>query len=62
MIVGPEHSRLTPAVVSIGITTTVTADVLVRLLPFDVPVGILMILVGVPFFAYLLKKTGGGWS
>ncbi|QDA32402.1 iron ABC transporter permease [Thermococcus indicus] len=62
MIVGPEHSSLTPTVVSIGVTTTVMADVLVRLLPFDVPVGILMTLIGVPFFAYLLKKTGGGWS
>jgi len=62
MLVGPEHSRLIPATISIGITVMVLADVLVRLLPGDVPVGIITTLVGVPFFAYLLRKTGGGWS
>ena len=62
MLVGPEHGRLVPAVASIGVTTTVAADVFVRILPFDLPVGVVMTLFGVPFFAYLLKKTGGGWS
>jgi iron complex transport system permease protein len=62
MLVGPEHSRLIPATISIGITAMVVADVIVRLLPGDVPVGIVTTLVGVPFFAYLLRKTGGGWS
>ena len=62
MLVGPEHSRLIPATISIGITVMVLADVVVRLLPGDVPVGIITTLVGVPFFGYLLRKTGGGWS
>ncbi|NJE48486.1 iron ABC transporter permease [Thermococcus sp. 9N3] len=62
MLVGPEHSKLIPATISIGITVMVLADVIVRLLPGDVPVGIITTLVGVPFFAYLLRKTGGGWS
>ncbi len=62
MLVGPEHSRLIPATISIGITVMVLADVVVRLLPGEVPVGIITTLVGVPFFGYLLRKTGGGWS
>ena len=62
MLVGPEHSKLIPATISVGITVMVLADVIVRLLPGDVPVGIITTLVGVPFFAYLLRKTGGGWS
>ena len=62
MLVGPEHSKLIPATISIGITVMVLADIVVRLLPGDVPVGIITTLVGVPFFAYLLRKTGGGWS
>ncbi|MDV3103893.1 FecCD family ABC transporter permease [Thermococcus waiotapuensis] len=62
MLVGPEHSKLIPATISIGITMMVLADFVVRLLPGDVPVGIITTLVGVPFFGYLLRKTGGGWS
>ncbi|WP_297416631.1 iron ABC transporter permease [Thermococcus sp.] len=62
MLVGPEHSKLIPATISIGITVMVLADVVVRLLPGDIPVGIITTLVGVPFFGYLLRKTGGGWS
>ncbi|WP_457751684.1 FecCD family ABC transporter permease [Thermococcus sp.] len=62
MLTGPEHSKLIPATISIGVTVMVLADVIVRLLPGDIPVGIITTLVGVPFFAYLLRKTGGGWS
>jgi iron complex transport system permease protein len=62
MLVGPEHSKLIPATISIGITVMILADVIVRLLPGDVPVGIITTVVGVPFFAYLLRKTGGGWE
>jgi iron complex transport system permease protein len=62
MLVGPEHSRLIPATISMGITVMVLADVIVRLLPGDIPVGIITTVVGVPFFAYLLRKTGGGWE
>jgi len=62
MLVGPEHSKLIPATVSIGITVMIMADVVVRLLLGDVPVGIITTIIGVPFFGYLLRKTGGGWG
>jgi iron complex transport system permease protein len=28
----------------------------------EIPLGILTALIGAPFFAYLLRKTKGGWS
>ncbi|WP_297500299.1 iron ABC transporter permease [Thermococcus sp.] len=62
MLVGPEHSKLIPATISIGITVMVLADVVVRLLPGDIPVGIITTIIGVPFFGYLLRRTGGGWE
>jgi iron complex transport system permease protein len=28
----------------------------------EIPLGILTAIVGAPFFAYLLRKTRGGWQ
>jgi iron complex transport system permease protein len=30
--------------------------------PLDIPIGILTGLIGAPFFAYLLRRTKGGWK
>ena len=61
MSVGPRHSSAIPAAASYGAALMLVADSVARLFPVDMPVGVLTTLAGVPFFAYLLAKTGGGW-
>jgi iron complex transport system permease protein len=58
MIVGPDHVRLMPATILSGAIFLVAADTLARTLfaPSEIPVGILMVFLGAPFFLYLLRK------
>lgn len=63
MLVGPDHRVLLPATLSVGAAYLILIDNLSRLVsPAEVPLGILTALVGAPFFAYLLRKTKGGWG
>jgi len=59
MILGPDHVRLLPVTALAGAIFLVLADTLARTLfaPKEVPVGILMVLIGGPFFLYLLRKS-----
>jgi iron complex transport system permease protein len=62
MAFGPDNRNLVPLALSVGATFTALADTLARTLTtFEIPIGILTTLLGIPFFAYLLWKTGGGW-
>ncbi len=59
---GPDHKLLIPLSITTGATFMVIADTISRsVFSFELPIGILTTLLGIPFFAYLLKKTGGGW-
>jgi iron complex transport system permease protein len=58
MILGPDHVRLLPATILSGAIFLIATDTLARTLfaPSEMPVGILMVFVGGPFFLYLLRK------
>lgn len=63
MIVGPDHKRLLPATVFVGATYIIIVDNLCRVLAAtEIPIGILTAIIGAPIFAYLLRKTKGGWN
>jgi len=63
MLVGPDHRALMPTTLCVGAAYLILIDNLSRIIsPAEVPLGILTALVGAPFFAYLLRKTKGGWG
>lgn len=63
MLVGPDHRVLLPATLCVGAAYLILMDNLSRLIsPAEVPLGILTAIAGAPFFAYLLRKTKGGWG
>lgn len=63
MIVGPDHKVLIPATMLVGACYLIFIDNLCRLFTVtEIPLGILTSLVGAPVFAYLLRKTKGGWN
>ena len=59
---GTDHRRMLPACAMLGGSFVLLCDVLARVLfpPFELPVGILMSLLGGPFFIYLLLKRNRG--
>lgn len=62
MAFGPDHRTLVPLAATVGASFMVLADTLARsVTTYEIPVGILTTLLGIPFFAYLLRRTGGGW-
>jgi iron complex transport system permease protein len=58
LIIGPNHRLLIPASALSGMLLMVVADTLSRtiLSPLEIPIGIIMALVGAPFFLYLLRR------
>jgi iron complex transport system permease protein len=63
MLVGPDHKVLLPATLSIGAAYMLFIDDLARTLTAaEIPLGILTAIIGAPFFAYLLRRTKGGWK
>lgn len=63
MIVGANHKVLLPATVSIGAMYLLLIDDIARAATSaEIPLSILTALIGAPFFAYLLRRTGGRWS
>jgi iron complex transport system permease protein len=62
MIVGVDHRRLLPASAAFGAVYLALIDNLARNMSAgEVPLGILNAMVGAPFFALLLRRTGGKW-
>jgi len=60
MAFGPDHKVLIPLSIAIGAGFMVLADDIARTLTtFEIPIGIVTTIMGIPFFIYLLKKTGG---
>lgn len=62
LVVGPEHKRLIPTAALFGGIFLVLCDTISRHLG-EIPVGIVTVLIGSPFFLYLLVRNRGetGW-
>ena len=57
LLFGPDHRVVIPCSFLLGATLLVVADMIARsIAPFEIPVGVITALFGVPFFAYLLRK------
>jgi iron complex transport system permease protein len=58
-LVGPRHQVALPAAALIGAVILLFADMVARnvLTPSEIPVGILVAILGAPYFLYLLLKT-----
>lgn len=61
IIVGSEHKILIPFTALLGGALLILADFLGRSLmsPFEIPLNVMMALLGAPFFLYMLKTTEG---
>ncbi len=59
LIIGPNHRYLLPAAALLGAIFLLLADILSRILiaPAELPIGIVMALLGGPFFLYLLLRN-----
>ena len=63
MIVGPDNRVLVPVSALIGALYLVLVDDISRLaFTTEIPLGIITSLVGIPFFAAVLKRADRGWS
>ncbi len=58
-LVGPKHSKCLPLTAAIGAFILLAADTLGRVImaPSEMPVGIIVSILGVPYFIYLLIKS-----
>jgi len=62
MWVGPDHRLLLPATISIGSAYLLLIDDLARTaVQAEIPLGVLTAIIGAPFFAFLLRRSQGGW-
>lgn len=63
VLVGPDHKRLLPISLLMGAVFLLFIDNIARVaVSVEIPIGILTAIVGVPFFIYLLRKSGRGWA
>jgi iron complex transport system permease protein len=63
MLVGPNNKVLVPASALIGAIYLIVVDDVSRMLfNVEIPIGITTSLIGIPFFAVILKKARRGWS
>ena len=63
MLVGPDNRILLPAAAMIGAVYLLLADNIARLLfSVEIPIGILTSLIGIPFFAFVLRNARSGWD
>lgn len=58
LIIGSDYKYLFPATALLGATIVMLCDTIARLIfdPVEIPVGIVMSLLGAPFFLYLLRE------
>jgi iron complex transport system permease protein len=62
LLLGPRHRLLLPAAALLGAIFVVLADLLARTAPTELPLGVVTALVGGPFFLFLLRRFGGGYT
>ena len=59
MILGNDHRVLIPAALLLGATYLLLIDDISRAAAaVEIPISILTAIIGAPFFAYLLRRTG----
>ncbi|NEW05681.1 iron ABC transporter permease [Paenibacillus sp. SYP-B3998] len=60
LLIGSDYRWMLPACVLLGIAVMTISDIVSRLIlaPIELPVGIVMGVLGAPFFLYLLRKKG----
>ena len=58
-LVGPAHKRLIPVSVLVGAFILLVSDTIARNIfaPLEIPVGLVVSVIGVPYFIYLMIKT-----
>ena len=64
-LVGPDHGRLLPVSALIGAIYLLLVDDIARTVTVaEIPLGIITTLIGVPFFAVILRRvqSRSGWS
>jgi iron complex transport system permease protein len=59
MMLGPSHRRVMPVGMVLGALVMIVADTLARTIavPAEVPIGLLLSLIGAPFFLWLLRRS-----
>lgn len=63
MLVGPDNKILVPASALIGAIYLIVVDDVSRMLfNVEIPIGITTSLIGIPFFAIILRKANKGWN
>ena len=64
MALGSDHRLLIPVSALGGAIFMIIADAVARTVisPSELPVGVVTAFIGAPFFIYLLKTRGSGWS
>lgn len=63
MITGPDNKKLLPACALIGAAYLTAVDDVSRLMfNVEIPIGITTSLIGIPFFAIMLKQTNKAWN
>jgi iron complex transport system permease protein len=63
MAVGADNRKVVPLSAAFGASLLIVADDIARsAAPFEIPIGILTSVVGIPFFIVLLKKSGKIWQ
>lgn len=62
-LVGVDYRFIIPCSAILGALLLVIADIAARMInpPFEIPVGVLTALLGVPFFLYIARKEGRGF-
>lgn len=60
-VIGTNYQKIIPLSAILGALLLINADILARLInaPFETPVGAITSVIGVPFFLYLARKSGG---
>ena len=60
LLAGPDHRIVLPASALMGATLVLTADILARMLlrPAELPLGVVMAILGAPIFLHMVVKRG----
>ena len=59
ILIGSDHRYLIPFSIFVGGALVLLADTIGRMLvkPYEIPAGIIMAVIGAPFFLYLLRRS-----
>ena len=62
MMFGADNRRVVPLSAALGASVMIAADSITRIaVAFEIPIGILTSLIGIPFFIILLRRSGKVW-